>query len=197
MIAHWYHVYADGTWQEPVTEHLTALEDSGLANALDHLTVGIVGSPENREAVKATIGLEADWVEADTGWEHVTLEPLHAWAKTTTGVVLYAHSKSAHDPSPINRAWRTSMCYWNVIRWRDQTARLDTHDTAGCHWITDPEHRFYGGNYWWATTAYLSRLPALEHRDRWCAEWWIGEAHPIAHDANPGWPAHERFTTRW
>jgi len=42
-LSHFYHVYADGAWEAPVTEHLHALTVSGLLDSLDDLFVGIVG----------------------------------------------------------------------------------------------------------------------------------------------------------
>ena len=45
MLAHFYHVYADGAWQDPLAEHLAALEASGLGAALDVKAAGVVGSP--------------------------------------------------------------------------------------------------------------------------------------------------------
>ena len=74
MLAHFYHVYADGAWQDPLTEHLAALDASGLGAALDVKAAGIVGSPANCQAAIAALG--PAWqiaVTAGTGFEHVTL----------------------------------------------------------------------------------------------------------------------------
>ena len=92
MLAHFYHVYADGAWQEPVAEHLAALEASGLGAALDYKAAGVVGSPANcQEAIDA---LGPGWQIAATaaaGFEQVTLAALHAFAALRRQGVLRAH----------------------------------------------------------------------------------------------------------
>ena len=56
MLAHFYHVYADGAWQAPLAEHLAALDAYGLGAALDVRRAGIVGTPANCQAVIAALG---------------------------------------------------------------------------------------------------------------------------------------------
>jgi hypothetical protein len=51
MIYNFYHIFADGLWQTPVTEYLEALKTSGLYDNLKSFNIGIVGSPENRQEV--------------------------------------------------------------------------------------------------------------------------------------------------
>ena len=92
MIRHYYHVYADGYWHTPVAEHLDALAESGLK---PHLTVGVVGEPANRRAVRVALRFAgvARWIEANTGWEQVTLDALRQDAASHDDPVLYAHTK--------------------------------------------------------------------------------------------------------
>jgi hypothetical protein len=92
MLAHFYHIWADGAWQAPVAEHLTALEVSGLSDALDYKAAGVVGSPANCQAAIDTLG--GGWqiaATAGSGAEEVTLRKLHAFA-AQDGKVLYAHT---------------------------------------------------------------------------------------------------------
>jgi len=206
---HFYHVYADGQWQQPVHEHIAALETSGILKHLNDLYLGIVGQPHNRLEVvrrfhQASIYPQVA-AEADEGWEHVTLEALRKRATNGEDPILYAHSKGAANPTEINIAWRKSMTYYNIIQWRQNLAALQTHDTSGCHFIDDRAqhnglgHRFYGGTYWWATTHHIRQLPDLVYHSRWCAEWWIGERFDDwkHYDTNPGWPDFPLFKTEW
>ena len=48
---HFYHIYADGQWQIPVSQHIAALKKWDLINNLAAFKVGIVGTPENRTQV--------------------------------------------------------------------------------------------------------------------------------------------------
>ena len=206
---HFYHVYADGQWETPVTEHINALQTSDILRHLNDIYIGIVGQPNNRLAVVRAFHNEGIYpqvaAEADEGWEHVTLEALRKRSAAVDDVVFYAHSKGAANPTAINIAWRKSMTYYNVIQWRQNLAALQDHDTSGCHFIDDRAehnglgHRFYGGTYWWATTHHIRQLPDLVYHSRWCAEWWIGERFDEwkHYDTNPGWPDFPLFKTEW
>lgn len=201
MIHHFYHVYADGAWQEPFTEHVTALKEHGLSDCINSFNVGIVGSPENRVKVIAALdetGLQYSIAaEENEGWEQVTLNRLLEFAKSKqAGWVFYAHTKSAANVTDINIAWRKSMCYYNVVKWREVEQYFNDMnvDTIGCHWVNKA---MYGGTYWWARIPYLHTLAPPLADNRWRAEEWIGSGKPRIIDLNPGWPAFERFTTSW
>jgi hypothetical protein len=199
-INHFYHIYAEGNWQEPVDEHINAVIDYGLRDSLNGFYVGIVGSQQNRNSVIEKLNqYDIDFsvvVEEDSGWEQVTMTKLHEFSKNNNGFIFYAHTKSAHDPSPINIAWRKSMCYFNVVKWEDAINHLREMniDTVGCHWCKDS---FWGGTYWWATTSYLSSLEPPLNDNRWNAEEWIGSGRPRIVDMNPGWPSFKGFVTQW
>jgi hypothetical protein len=45
-----YHIYVDGNWLEPVEEHITALQEFGLYEALTSFHIGFVGKPEHQLA---------------------------------------------------------------------------------------------------------------------------------------------------
>ena len=212
VLAHMYHVYADGQYEPALREHVEALVNHGLMSNLTFFGVGLVGSERNRaEAMGclAEYGLYPDvLVSASEGYEQLTLEAVKRYAGAHEDArILYAHTKGASNPSDINIAWRSSMCYHNVVRWRDQVDALDAYDVAGCHWLdleqyghsTDfGAYSYFGGTYWWANANYVNTLPPLDYGDRWGAEQWIGTNPTVrAYDANPGWPAFELFTTRW
>jgi hypothetical protein len=199
VIAHFYHVYSGGQWLQPVEEHCDALLQHGLYQQLDAMYVGLVGPEgESRRAVgyMRRRGLDPVVVTRSwEGWEQETLRHVQPWARQADGICLYAHTKSAHDPSDINVDWRKSMCFYNVVRWQPAIEGLGSEfDTAGCHWLGD----MYGGNYWWATAAYLRTLPPLEYESRWHAEGWIskGEGNRVK-DLNPGHPGSRRFVLSW
>jgi len=208
-VRHFFHVYAHGTWVEPVTEHIAAMAEAGFRSPV---TVGLVGLEEDcyrvRERITALLrraGLPPvdGWVEAQVGYEQVTLAALHAWARGQGeySAVLYAHSKGAYSENPFSGPWRRSMTRHVVGQW-PRCANLVTsgYDAAGCHWLTpwrdhDPEVQhpvpapFFGGNFWWARTGYLKRLPPPEHDFRHQAEEWVGQNEPRVFDLLPGWPS--------
>jgi hypothetical protein len=77
---HFYHLYADGRWRDPVSEHIGALKHHGLFDSLASFSVGIVGERSRRDEAKRFLhGLGVPHVvctEVDTGWEQETLDQL-------------------------------------------------------------------------------------------------------------------------
>jgi hypothetical protein len=199
MLAHFYHVYADGAWQDPLAEHLAALDASGLAEALDVKAAGIVGSPVNCQAAITALG--PGWqiaVTARSGHEDVTLRALHAFA-ALDGKAFYAHTKGAAAPSRASTLWRRRMTACCTQGWEYAVAALDAGcDAAGPHWLTaweywecasPPWRAWFAGNFWWADLSYLRRLPVPAGGDRYAAERWIGETvTPVVLDLLPGCP---------
>lgn len=210
MIHHFYHIYADGQWREPVEEHVRAL-NIGLYPNLETFAVGIVGSEENRNKVKQFLnGYKYTLIaEADSGWEQVTQIPMWEYSQSHEGLILYAHTKGAYSPIDVNIRWRRSMTYWNVIRWRDAVEKLKTHGAYGCHWIQPllsmPEHvqgnYMFAGTFFW-THASLMRTwnkPALTHRHE--AEGFIGygwhQSPFLVYDPTPYFPNTGPFADGW
>lgn len=227
MIHHFYHIYADGQWSQPVEEHIRALEVSGLGKELVNrisfdvaetikkpctFHIGIVGTPENRSQVKTWLSQRVQYnicAEADSGWEQVTQIPMWEYSKTHEGLILYAHTKGAYSGIDVNVRWRRSMIYWNVIRWQDAVEQLKTHGAVGCHWIQPlismPEHTkgnwMFAGTFFW-THCNLMRTwnkPALTHRHE--AEGFIGygwhESNFPVYDFTPYFPNTGPFADGW
>lgn len=209
-IRHFYHVYAAGGWTDAVSEHAIALGQAGFRSPV---TVGLVGPEEDRfrarERITARFRWEGvpepdTWIEADEGFEQVTLTELREYALGCGpyDAICYAHTKGAYSNTPVNEHWRRSMTRHVIGGWM-RCALLVTsgYDTAGCHWLTPQQHHdppsrpvstpMYGGNFWWARTGYLKRLPVPGTGYRHQAEEWIGLANPRAFDLLPGWPSAE------
>ena len=195
---HFFHIYADGQWQEPVSEHLGALQQSGLADNLDGIYYGLVGAPKARDTVKQVMPGTCV-AEADKGWEQVTLDSLREFSKDHNGLVLYGHTKGAWSQSALAAQWRRSMILDNVWRWREAVAGLQDRDVAGSHWLksNDKEHEdhkyFFGGNFWWAHLSYIRSLPPLKWEHRHQAEGWIGLGNPKPFQLREGYSHSGNF----
>jgi len=197
-LAHFYHVFADGRWEDAVLNHFGLLYTSGLMGELDDVLVGVVGSAENRERVRRKV--PGDVVaQAESGWEQVTLTPLHEYAKVNDANILYAHTKGASKSNRISERWRESMTHDTVTRWRECVDALEVSDAAGSFWFLsdDPLHRdhnhFFAGNFWWATSTYVAGLPAVKVENRFQAEGWVGLNEPQVTVMRRGRPEHDDF----
>jgi hypothetical protein len=202
-VRHFYHAWADGTWDAPLLQHLHALAAAGLDVTVE---AGIAGAPARRRAVTrvlAASGLRYRVVaEADAGFQGVTLSALHAHAHCMAPgePVLYAHTKGATAPGDeLRHRWREGMTAVVVGQWRRCAAALASHDVAGAHWREPPRQLAAGraraqgrallphfpGNFWWARAGYLATLP-VPAAPRYEAETWIGLGSPRAASVRPG-----------
>jgi hypothetical protein len=182
-LSHFYHVFADGDWEIPATEHFEELRVSGLLDELDGIYLGVVGSRENRRKVKRALRHHVA-VEAVEGWEQVTLNKLRDFCQTDDGLVLYAHTKGAWSQSELARVWRVSMTHDVVTRWRECVYALEKVQCAGPFWLKswEPEHAdhesFFAGNFWWARSDYVRTLEPVGLENRFQAEGWVGLGKP-------------------
>ena len=178
-VHHYYHVYADGAWEEAVEEHTSALRESGLAAYPGFLlNVGLVGSEQNRTAVLqylAAIKLKSRLVASQpAGWEQVTLHALAQDSWRHDGFAFYAHTKGASVQTRFNTAWRRRMTHFNVTKWRAAVGSLRTVDAYGCHWMELQGNWIFGGNFWWTHMRHLRLIGTPKMDNRWNAEGWIG-----------------------
>jgi len=214
-IYHFYHFYADGKNSlYAITVHLNNLISTNLSINLEKFCIGIVGSDVNREKIKELLLSRTNEipieivVEAEKGYEQVTLEKLHEHAKSHEGYYFYAHSKSAAYAHRSNECWMKTMEYYNISNWTESVYRLRSYDATGCFWLTHKQHpnlihwfntepntnSFFGGNYWWATSEVIRELPLLDHSNRYLAEQWIGSKQDLKiYDLNRGLPKEKNF----
>lgn len=212
---HFYHVYADGDCETPIREHIRALKESGLYDALTTFAIGFVGSQQKRDEAKhciGTLGVKFTIAaESDYGWEQVTQIPMWEFSKENEGLMLYAHTKGASDRSEVNERWRRSMIYWNVVRWNDAKEILSSGYASayGCHWIQPtlnmPEHTMgnfmFAGTFFWMRCEVLARhpKPALTHRweaEGFCGYGWHEDPYPV-YDPTPYFPNSAPFADQW
>ena len=196
--AAFYHVWADGLWQRPLSEFLFALQQAEFPGPL---TFGLVGSPESRELPRRIIEAVhpgAEFVEADEGFEQVTLRALHAYSRGHEHHLLYAHTKGAAHPNDLQARWRQSMTARVLGQWRRLAVVLDGPwvDACGCHWQIPeecgsaymPACPIFTGNFWMARAEFVRGLPDMGE-GRLDAEQWIGRGRPSVLDLLPGVPS--------
>jgi hypothetical protein len=209
---HWYHVwvgdrYHGSGWMLPAKEHFAKLAEARFDG---EVRVGVVGGMSERASaireIKSWCPEAQITVQAEEGYEQVTLEKMHAFAKITDPdhPILYMHTKGALNATPYNRAWMRAVDEELVGNWAQCAEALATHDMVGMHWLT-PE-RFpdlisegkpmFGGTFFWATADYLAKLPPVGGTperppvNRYAAESWAGQAKPNVLDLRPCWPLY-------
>lgn len=181
-----YHIFADGKWQEPVSEFLKAYKRWGLIKQIGVLRVGVVGSEVNQtQVIQYLINEQISFevvARALAGDEQVTQLKLHEFALNNDGYVLYTHTKGASRQDGVNELWRRSMYYYNVGQWELAVQKLDEgFDAVGQHWMfptkAHPEHvgsPFFGGTTWWTSLEHIRKIGPPPMGSRYHAEGWIG-----------------------
>lgn len=132
-------------------------------------------------------------------FEELTLNRAREWSLANPGAnVFYCHTKGAYHVFPGTEAWREWLMDRLVGAWPPRVKELERYDTTGLHYMTTEEFGpeivqtpYYAGNFWWATTDYLSTLPELPEltdATRGLAEAWIGTGNPRWKALATGWP---------
>lgn len=131
-------------------------------------------------------------------FEELTLNKIRKWSRANPGAaVLYCHTKGAYHVFDGTEQWRSCMADRLIGAWPPRLAELCAYDTTGVHYLTReefPDHvvdPYYAGNFWWATSDYLAKLPKLPkltEEARGQAEVWIGSGNPNWHALETGWP---------
>jgi hypothetical protein len=172
-----YHIYADGQWETPVTEYIEALKTSNLLNNLEQFNIGIVGSDENRAKVKEFLKNIKHNIVAEEliGWEQVTQNKMYEFSKDNEGYVLYAHTKGSWNPHPPNPQWRRSMVKYTVENWKNSISKLLTYDAAGSELFKPPNETFmyYAGTFFWTKLSHIKKLGLPKLNTRYDAEGWL------------------------
>jgi hypothetical protein len=176
------HVGTLNHWHGVVAEQLLKLRASGLWDRTERIFVGLVG-PEQQEfdfedPKLAVVYRSVDVSEA----EYPTLKALEQFCTSHDCLVYYMHTKGTFHVSENTRDWRHLMEYFVIQRHEDCIRALVDHDACGVNLLSDgPFQAFFAGNFWWARSAYIRRLPPLRslapdgsRPDRHTCERWIG-----------------------
>lgn len=197
-----YHVYCDKEWQTMVRDQIGRLKESGLYAATTRLFVScITGNTDDLRQLKDIIGEEKMEIISATDdprrFEYPALMFMHDRAQREDCLFYYFHTKGITYQSAGNsdrkfnafkrniEAWRHMMEYSIFFKWRVAVnVLLAGYDTCGCYRLPPiPQpYYLYAGNFWWARSSYLRRLPAFDETifasNRFYAEEWLYKVGP-------------------
>ena len=166
-IVGFWHIGALGDWSRIAAEQYAKLEASGLYAASEKIVVGFIGGAGRAHELTIPIAGDAKFdvfTTSDVGdYEFPTLA--RAWREAQQRaepfLCYYLHTKGASQEEPprqrTTEAWRRYMEHFTVENWQDCAAILGSYDTCGVELQSGDSH--YSGNFWWATSDYLRRLP--------------------------------------
>jgi hypothetical protein len=199
MIYGFMHVYTVGDWKRIVVNQLKKIEESLLGVWMETLYVGINGPPQASYSAifqhpKIEVLYCVDKAELE---QSLTLSFLRNFASVSEDnhKVFYIHTKGVTHKDSIPQAdWRTMMEYYTITRFKECLKELEESDIVGTNWHFGEGHMgatskkcggidvtpHFSGNFWWANTAYLSKLPVLYPLvSKYQCEFWIGKGNPF------------------
>lgn len=197
IIGFW-HIAAIGDWRRIIPDQYSKLRQSGLYDASERIVVGFIGGRDRQQELNIPILTDPKFdvfsTEHLTDYEFPTLARVWQEAQENEKLFLcyYLHTKGASlAATPLQAAvdaWRRYMEYFNVEKWQDCADILNEYETCGVELQSDASH--YSGNFWWARSDYIKRLPngyeywRQNKDDRVAAEFYLCLGQPKAHCFN-------------
>ncbi len=197
IIGFW-HIGAVGDWRRIIAEQYSKLRTSGLYDASEKIVVGFIGG-ENREGelnipILGDPKFEVFATAHVEDYEFPTLA--RAWQESQERqepfLCYYFHTKGASlaaaPQQQAANAWRAYMEYFNIEKWRECATVLGAYETCGVELQSEDSH--YSGNFWWATSDYIKKLPdgyrywQQNRNNRVAAEFYLCQARPKAYCFN-------------
>lgn len=184
----YYHVCAINGYEKVVEEQIADLINSGLYRAAEKIYVTVCGEHTDKACVLFS-GLKKFelCIIDDDRYEFPSIELLQSDCDSDEKMwIFYIHTKGVSYLDGRGDYWRQFMMYFNVEKWKDCIQKLrDGHETVGIKLLEAKSHypKHYSGNFWWATSEYIKRLPKvseLNQQDRFQAEFWICSGSPNA-----------------
>lgn len=165
-----YHCAVINDYYKRFLNTLEKIKTSGLINKVDNIFVIVNGQSDlNFNLDKKIVATTTNYLHPN---ESITINRLRDFSiNNKNSNILYLHSKG------VTRSNSESVCSWIAVmehfvisRYEDCLNDLKNFDAVGCLLKQRPQLHF-SGNFWWATSNYISKLP--ECRDEYMApEMW-------------------------
>lgn len=180
-----WHILFINNWFCIINSQLRILLYSGLYDACEEITIGCLGSRQERDILqkfvidiysKIKIGYFSENI---TEYEFPTLKLIEQNDSQYVG--FYFHTKG------VTRPFESIICNWKCYmeevilnRWQEHRERVENgYDVSSVNYLESPNH--FSGNFWWFNRNYISRLPqisTLNHDYRFHAEQYICMGNP-------------------
>ena len=181
-------------WRDIVHEQLSLMRRSGLYQKSARIHLGLVGPEWDEDFCDGKCAVAARCSDL-SAFEFPTLVALYQQCLAADCLVYYVHTKGVVSGQHIPHIhdWRRYMEHFIIARHEQCIAALETHDLCGVEWRECPPWPLFGGNFWWARSDYIRRLPSpSQWRDalvrftgtsglsaRHWAERWVGSATAV------------------
>ena len=153
-----YHCHLINNYESTIDNQLNKMFSSGLLDSTKKIYLSLCGPSENVAIAKSIFNGDDRFDvihESTENLEHPSIERVKDLGDADANI-LYMHTKGVSHPGNINvQDWRHMLDYFCVEKWEDAQVVLNKYDTYGADWTGDR----YEGNFWWATSKYIEKLP--------------------------------------
>lgn len=189
-----YYVSLMNDWKERTAMIFDRMKFSGLYDAADELYL-VAADTENKftdlaEFCKNYPKFIVEYEPRNFGSEYRGIKRVEEIGRRRGAYnILYLHSKGVFNKflnvsqkegihqlkvDSVN-CWLDMMTYFTVDNWKECVDKLNNgYATAGARNI----HRWWWGNFWWASSVHIKQLKEFNPGSRWDCESWIHEGLP-------------------
>lgn len=177
------HICQVGDWKRSLSILMKSILSSGLYDASESIDFCVVS--DRFELIQPLLPKIHVYHKGNPAlYERPTLLHLRekAMADTTEVYYWYLHTKglrwfgTEREDNVVD--WIHLLLYWNVHKWKEAVKQLNSgFDVYGCNQTNTPINH-YSGNFWWATSSYIQRLPATIDQGYNDPEFWIMRLDP-------------------
>lgn len=186
------HCFAVNEWKTRLEYFLQETSSSGLYEAANELYLMVTDLNNQRHLVEEVLVTYPKWkleYQTKNDFESPAIAKIDRLGKNTEEkyYLFYFHVKGVfnkyknfktkeYDSLKIQgiRCWTEMLTYFLLRNWKNCVSKLEEgFDTVG---VTNV-HRWWWGNFWWATSEHIQKNVAFSPRDRWFCEAWIHEAN--------------------
>lgn len=187
-----YYCWAINNWKERTADIFNRMQQSGLYDMADDLYFIVADTEHKIDELTAFIAQYPKFVmeyeAVNHGGEHRGIWKVEEIGRREEEYnILYTHSKgvynkytNVHTAQEVHQlkidginCWTEMLTYFTVERWKDCVAKLNEgYDTTG----TRNVHRWWWGNFWWASSRHIKKLRAFTGGSRWECEAWLHES---------------------
>lgn len=186
-----------GTWTSMFLEQFKIIENANLFQSLDEIKLTCITQLDSRteilrrlcetypvnfeiEFVKNTYNNDTDMIgglNSDrTITENYTYQKIYKDCQSEDMRVCYIHTKGITSALRLHISdvqqyknyfyWRQYLNWGILENWKACVNSLQDHDVAGVNYHEYPS-RHFSGNFWWANSSYIRKLP-----DPATLDWW-------------------------
>ena len=181
----YFHICQKDNWERSFDIMMDAIKKSGLYDVTSEIRCGVVN---DRGVVKFNYRFDDPKLNIvaagySSEYERVTLLHMreHSESDPPNTSYWYVHTKGIRHFGTHVEAnildWINLLLYWNVHKWKIAISSLNSYDTYGCNGILWQghlhQHLHYSGNFWWANSDHIKRLPNSIGETYTDPEFWI------------------------